>query len=59
MKVGQLISKLKEFDPDMEVLITDGYNCMFYRGNYVLTKFEDNGEAYVDIGIGGCMEESE
>jgi hypothetical protein len=59
MKVGQLISKLKEFNSDMEVLITDGYNYTFYRGDFVLAEFEDNGKTYVDIGIGGCMEESE
>lgn len=56
MLVGELIDKLKKFSPEMEVLITDGYNFRFYKGEYSITEFNDNGTTYVDIGIGGCQE---
>lgn len=56
MTVGELIGQLKKFDPELEVLVTDGYNCMFYKGEYSITEFNDNGTIYVDIGIGGCQE---
>ena len=50
MKVSELINKLSEFDPDAEVLITDGFKCLCYSGNYSINLFENS----VDIGIGGC-----
>ena len=56
MTVSELIDKLKKFSLEREVLITDGYNCMFYKGDYSITEFNDNGNNYVDIGIGGCQE---
>lgn len=56
MTVSELIGQLEKFDPEREVLITDGYNCMFYKGEYSITEFNDNGNNYVDIGIGGCQE---
>ena len=56
MTVSELIGQLEKFDPEREALITDGYNCMFYKGEYVITEFSDNGNNYVDIGIGGCQE---
>lgn len=56
MTVSELIGQLEKFDHKLEVLITDGYNCMFYKGEYTITEFNDNGTTYVDIGIGGCQE---
>ena len=56
MTVSELIGQLEKFDPELEVLVTDGYNCMFYKGEYAITEFSDNGTTYVDIGIGGCQE---
>lgn len=56
MTVGELVDQLNKFDPELEVLVTDGYNCMFYKGEYAITEFNDNGNNYVDIGIGGCQE---
>ena len=58
MTVGELVDQLNKFGPTMEVLITDGYNCYFYRGEYSLSEFNDNGVTFVDIGVGGCLEET-
>ena len=55
MKVSELINKLSEFDPDAEVLITDGFKCLCYSGNYSINLFENS----VDIGIGGCEDGGE
>ena len=39
----------------MEVQITDGYQFHFYKGDFAFQLFEgDDGETFVDIGIGGC-----
>lgn len=59
MTVGELVDKLNKFDPTMEVLITDGYNFYFYRGEYLVSEFNDNDVTFVDIGIGGCLEETD
>ena len=59
MNVGEMIEHLKKFDPSLEVLITDGYNCTFYKGDYSLSEFTDNGVTFVDIGVGGCLDENE
>jgi len=56
MTVSELIGQLEKFDPELEVLVTDGYNCMCYKGEYSINEFNDNGDNYVDIGIGGCQE---
>lgn len=52
MKVGELIEKLQQFPASAIVLITDGHDGRFYRGQYSVEMFED----CVDIGIGGCEE---
>lgn len=49
MKVKDLIEKLSKFDSDKEVMISDGYKCNSYKGEFKIKEFE--GE--VDIGIGG------
>ena len=55
MLVKELIEELSKYNQDLEVLevlITDGYDCNFYRGEYTVTLFKDDCE-YVDIGVGG------
>lgn len=57
--VSEMIAKLQSLYAevgDVEVLITDGYQCQGYRGSYDIQKWTENGENFVDIGIGGCME---
>lgn len=58
MSVSELIAKLSTFQPDAEVLITDGFKCLCYRGDYdVEAWMDDAGKVCVDIGLGGCEEE--
>lgn len=55
MTVEELIKHLEVFPKDWEVLITDGFKCNFYKGEYEILPWEDdNGKMCVDIGIGGC-----
>lgn len=55
MKVKELIEKLKEFDPELEVTISDGYRCHFYHTKGIeIQVFEWDGVKDLDIGIGGC-----
>ena len=51
MKVKELIEKLSKFPDDAKVLITDGFEGVFYDGHYAVTPWED----CVDIGIGGAQ----
>lgn len=54
MQVKDLVEKLSKFDPELEVSISDGYDCSFYHTkNIEISLFEDNGITTVDIGIGG------
>ena len=57
MLVKELIEKLKEFDGDLEVSITDGYNWTGYHtDNIEIALFEESDcKTLVDIGIGGCQ----
>lgn len=59
MKVKELIEKLSAFDGDMEVTISDGYECVFYKANadydFVVVESAVDPNC-VDIGIGGCIE---
>lgn len=59
MKVKEFIKKLKSFDPEMEVTVSDGFNYCFYCTNekydYVFNEFDGK----VDIGVGGMEEEHE
>jgi hypothetical protein len=50
MKVKELIAKLQEVDPDLEVSITDGYSGDCYNTNNLETKVDNT---TLDIGIGG------
>jgi hypothetical protein len=54
MKIKDLISKLKKMPQDLEVTISDGYNYKFYKGDYEIILFEEEGIQYCDIGVGGC-----
>ena len=59
MRVSEMIVQLAEFQKrfgDIEVLITDGYECQAYRGDYQIIKWEEDDQVFVDIGIGGCKE---
>ena len=60
MTVQELLTVLQEFDPELEVTITDGFECRHYRGAFGLKLFEDlPGKYVVDIGIGGKIYEGE
>ena len=53
MTVQELLTVLQEFNPELEVTITDGFDCRHYRGAFELKLFEDLPSKYVvDIGIG-------
>lgn len=55
MTVADFIAKLQQFPQDVEVQITDGYNFKFYKGDFSTDLFKgDDGEIFLDIGIGGC-----
>jgi hypothetical protein len=61
MKLGEFVKKLnelrEELRDDTEVLITDGVECIGYRGDFhIQTWTEDDGTVAVDIGIGYCRE---
>lgn len=59
MKLSDMISELTTLKGDVgdvEVLISDGFRGYFYRGNYTIQRF---GNAFVDIGIGGCLDDDE
>lgn len=60
MNINELITQLTElYDQygNLEVLITDGFECAGYRGNFQLQHYIDiDGESYIDIGIGGLKE---
>jgi hypothetical protein len=54
-----MIAKLNELQHmvgDVELLITDGFNCNCYQGDYEVTAFFDGVETFVDIGVGGLDE---
>lgn len=55
MKVKELIERLSEFDPNMEVVISDGYDAIFYAGEFVIEEFEGD----LDIGVGGLRVEGD
>lgn len=55
MKVKRLIELLSLYDPELEVVIVDGYSCRMYAGNFEVESFKDlDGQVTLDIGIGGC-----
>jgi hypothetical protein len=54
MTVAEMIEKLHQYPPAMEVQITDGYKTHCYKGDFAFQLFkDDDGETFVDIGIGG------
>ena len=60
MRVSELIQKLqvlKDELGDLEVLITDGWNAVGYRGNFLIQHYIDIDQTnYIDIGVGGLKE---
>jgi len=44
---------------DVEILISDGVRSYHYRGNYNVRRYNENGQTYVDIGIGYCLEDDD
>lgn len=62
MKISDMISELQLLQADIgdvEILISDGFRSYHYRGNYNVRRYNENGQTYVDIGIGGCLEEDD
>lgn len=67
MKVSRMIQELQALQAeagDVQVTITDGYRCVYYRGkqgvnDYFIDVFTDNGQKFIDIGIGGTEEKEE
>jgi len=56
--VKELIAELSTFDADTIVTVSDGFNCMFYRGSYTVSEFTlDDGTICCDIGVGGTLED--
>ena len=52
----EFIQQLQEFSPDLEIVITDWYECKCYHTNGIsITIFENQ----IDIGIGGYEIEGE
>lgn len=65
MTIQELINKLKQFPPEADVTITDGFKCNCYHTNSLYFQLLDYSYFYndknrtgsfVDIGIGGCDE---
>ena len=58
MKIKDLIIKLLDFDQNLEVTITDGWEVESYHTNGIQIKEfcegYGSGVKSVDIGIGGC-----
>jgi hypothetical protein len=58
MKVRELIKSLEKLDPELEVTITDGYDCSCYHTRGIIISLFCDNNVVVDIGIGGCKEEN-
>lgn len=55
MKVSRMVEILQSFPPDLEVMISDGFNFHFFAGDYEILLLEElDGTTIVDIGVGGC-----
>lgn len=60
MTVGDLIKRLTDFDKDLPITLTDGYNCVWYDlGKADFKVYKDGRKKALDIGIGGCNSEAE
>lgn len=58
MNVRDLVELLRKLDYNLEVKITDGYQCRFYSGDFAVNTFTDcHGNSFADIGVGGCEDE--
>lgn len=64
MKLKDFIKELQDLQEkynlsdDTEVLITDGWDCKGYRGDFLIERYIPPGRKtqFVDIGIGGCRD---
>ena len=60
MTVQELITALQDFNPTLEVTITDGFDYRHYRGAFEAKLFKEQPGTYsVDIGIGGKLHEGD
>lgn len=60
MTVQELINALQGFNPDLEVTITDGFDCRYYNSEFCIVLVKDQPGIYsVDIGIGGKLYEGD
>lgn len=61
MKISEVVAELlriKDQIGDREILISDGFRGLNYRGRYSIGIFEDvDGRSYADIGIGNNLED--
>ena len=65
MKASEIIARLSDLineHGDLEVTVTDGYNGHCYRANKAYPKYEiepytQNDTRFIDIGIGGMLED--
>lgn len=57
MKKKDIITFLEDYNDDTEIIITDGFNCRCYRGNFQLQEWKtEDGNLAIDIGVGGNSE---
>ena len=59
MNLREMIEKLEMMYAeigDVEVLVTDGWDCRCYRGSFLINRWDEDGKSFVDIGIGGLIE---
>lgn len=63
LTVRELIEKLESVDPHRHLMVSDGYDSIFYKllkDKVAVGEFTDDaGKVWVDIGIGGCRIEDE
>ena len=55
VKVKELVQLLSKHGPDMAVVISDGYGCNFYRGDYTISEYQ----GCVDISVSDWYMEEE
>jgi hypothetical protein len=53
MKVKELIEKLQQFSPELEVQLNDGFEFQVHRGEFSFNLYNDlyDGKTYLDIGF--------
>lgn len=53
MKVKELMDKLQQFSPELEVQLNDGFEFQVHRGDFIFNLYNDpyDGKTYLDIGF--------